>query len=196
MESGLVTGRHMWRGGDTGHTDPGRPRHSRRDRPSAYSLTSSVAHMWHGLEHRPQRGGGQLAWHGRITKMGRRDLRRSMVEAAQSATRCHDHWKAEYNHLCKRTDKKKAKVAIARKLLVTVWHVLTDAEADRYANPQQVANAYFALGHKLGAEKRGMSATQYTRQQLDRLGIGQEVSHIPWGPKQFKLPPSKLAEAD
>ncbi len=139
---------------------------------------------------------GQLAWHGRITKMGRRDLRRAMVEAAQAATRCHDHWKAEYGRLCKRTDKKKAKVAIARKLLVTVWHVLTEAEADRYANPQQVACAYFALAYKLGAANRRMSATQYTRQQLDRLGIGQEVTHIPWGSKQFKLPPSKLAQAD
>jgi hypothetical protein len=74
--------------------------------------------------------------------------------------------------------------------------VLTDAEADRYANPQQVACAYFALAHRLGAANRGMIATQYTRQQLDRLGIGQDVTHIPWGSKEYKLPPSKLADAD
>lgn len=139
---------------------------------------------------------GQVAWHGRITKMGRRDLRRAMVEAAQSAVRCHDHWKAAFNRLAKRIGKKKAKVAIARKLLLTVWHVLTDATADKFAHPQQVACAYFALAHKLGAEGRRMTATQYTRQQLDRLGIGQEVTHIPWGSKQYKLPPSKLADAD
>jgi hypothetical protein len=38
----------------------------------------------------------------------------------------------------------------------------------------------------------GQSALQFTRSQLDRMGIGQEVTHIPWGSKTFKLPPSSL----
>jgi hypothetical protein len=38
----------------------------------------------------------------------------------------------------------------------------------------------------------GQSALQFTRNQLDRLEIGQEVTHIPWGSRCFKLPPSKL----
>jgi hypothetical protein len=29
LANGLVTGRHMWRGGDTGHTKPRRPRRSK-----------------------------------------------------------------------------------------------------------------------------------------------------------------------
>jgi hypothetical protein len=140
---------------------------------------------------------GQLQWRGRITKMGRRDLRRAMVEAAQSAVRHHDHWKAEYQRLCQQTAKKKAKVAIARKLLVTVWHTLTKDEVDRFATPQQVACAFFGLAYKLRVKNLpdGMSALQYTRHHLDRLGIGQELTHIPWGSKTFKLPPSQLPPA-
>jgi hypothetical protein len=38
----------------------------------------------------------------------------------------------------------------------------------------------------------GQSALQFTRNQLDRLGIGQEVTHIPLGSKRFKLPLSNL----
>ena len=39
----------------------------------------------------------------------------------------------------------------------------------------------------------GQSALQFTRNQLDRLEIGQEVTHIPWGTRCFTLPPSHLA---
>lgn len=141
---------------------------------------------------------GQMQWRGKITKMGRRDLRRVMVEAAQSAVRCHDHWQAEYKRLGRQTAKKKAKVAIARKLLVTVWHTLTKEVVDRFATEQQVACSFFGLAYKLQVQNLpdGMSALQFTRHHLDRLGIGQELTHIPWGSKTFKLPPSKLAMAN
>lgn len=137
---------------------------------------------------------GVTHWRGRITKMGRRDLRRAMVEAAQSAVRCHDHWREQYKHLCGQTSKKKAMVAIARKLLITVWHTLTNNEVDRFATEQQVACSFFALAYKLKVKNLpdGMSALQFTRHHLDRLGIGQELTHIPWGSKKFKLPPSQF----
>ena len=117
-----------------------------------------------------------------------------MVVAAQKAARCHEHWKAEFGRLRKRIGKKKAKVAIAHKLLVAVWHVLTNGEANRFATPQQVACSFFALAYKLGGRNLpdGMSALQYTRRHLDNLGIGRELTHIPWGSKTFKLPPSGL----
>ena len=38
----------------------------------------------------------------------------------------------------------------------------------------------------------GQSALQFTRAQLDRLGIGRELTELPWGSKRFKLPPSSL----
>ena len=137
---------------------------------------------------------GNLHQSGRITKAGRKDLRYSLVEAARIAARTHRHWQAEFARLEPRLGKHKATVAIARKLLVAVWHVLSKAEADRFAEPVQVACAFFAHAYRLGIENlpEGQSALQYTRQQLDRLQIGQEVSEIPWGSKRFKLPLSGL----
>jgi len=134
---------------------------------------------------------------GRITKTGRKDIRHVMVEAAQNAARFHPHWKEEYARLEPRLGKNKAKVAIARKLLVVVWHVLSEEQPDRYADPQQVACAFFAHAYKVGVKNlpEGQTALQYTRNQLDRLGIGADLKTIPWGTKKFKLPPSKLSAA-
>jgi hypothetical protein len=36
------------------------------------------------------------------------------------------------------------------------------------------------------------SARHFVRDELDRLGIGQDLERIPWGTKQVKLPPSRL----
>jgi transposase len=132
---------------------------------------------------------------GRITKAGRRDIRRVMVEAAQSAARTHPHWKAELARLEQRIGRKKAIVAIARKLLVAVWHVLTKAVADRFADAEKVAASLFAHAYKVGVANLpdGQSALAFTRHQLDRLNLGDQVTHIPWGSKTFKLPPSDPA---
>ncbi|NJM39407.1 MAG: IS110 family transposase [Anaerolineae bacterium] len=66
---------------------------------------------------------------GRITKAGRKDLRHVMVEAASHAIRCHPRWKREFARLEPRLGKNKAKVAIARRMLIMVWHLLSKAEA-------------------------------------------------------------------
>lgn len=131
---------------------------------------------------------------GRITKAGRKDLRYAMVEAARHAIQDHAHWKAEYERLSHTIGQKKAIVAIARKMLMMVWHLLTEQSADKFANPTQVACSMFAFAHRVRAKNlpNGLTALQFTRNQMDRLGIGQEVLVVPWGTKHFKLPPSKL----
>lgn len=131
---------------------------------------------------------------GRITKAGRRDLRRAMVDASNHAITNHAHWKAQFEALSSHIGKKKAIVAIARKLLVVVWHVLTKESADRFANPTQVACSMFAFAHKVRVKNlpKGQTALGFTRNQLDRLRIGQEVKKLPWGTKTFTLPESKL----
>lgn len=85
-------------------------------------------------------------------------------------------------------------VAIARKLLVVVWHVLTKEVADRHALAVDVARSFFRLAYRMGVRHlKDESALIFTRRQLDRRGIGQELTVLPWGSKQFKLPPSSLA---
>jgi transposase len=139
---------------------------------------------------------GQTYATGRITKAGRKELRWAMVEAARHAVQDHAHWKSEYERLSASIGQKKAIVAIARKLLVVVWHLLTKQAADKFANPVQVACSMFAFAHRVRVKNlpNGMSALQFTRTQMDRLGIGQNVLVVPWGTKSFKLPPSKIKQ--
>ena len=87
-----------------------------------------------------------------------------------------------------------AYVAIARRMLVAVWHILSEETAARHADAQQVACAFFAHAYRLGVRNLpgGLSALAYTRQQLDRLGLGAELTSLPWGSKHYKLPPSSL----
>jgi hypothetical protein len=75
-----------------------------------------------------------------------------------------------------------------------VWQVLTQAGLDQHADAKSVAASLFATAYRVKVQNLpdGMSALQWTRRQLDRLGIGPEVSEIPWGSKTFKLPPSDL----
>jgi hypothetical protein len=75
-----------------------------------------------------------------------------------------------------------------------VWHGLTYGEADHFAQPSQVACSLFAHAYRVGVKNlpEGRSALAFTRYHLDRLGMGQEMTHIPWGSKKFKLPPSSL----
>jgi len=94
---------------------------------------------------------GHLHATGRITKAGRKDIRHVMVEAAQSAARTHPHWKAELARLEPRLGRPKAIVAIARKLLVAVWHVLAEQGADRFAEPGQVACSMFAYAYRVAS---------------------------------------------
>lgn len=131
---------------------------------------------------------------GRITKAGRKDLRQAMVNAANHAVQYHPHWKKELARLEPHLGRSKAIVAIARKLLVTVWHVLTKKVADRFAEPQNVARSFLAHTYKIGVKNlpAGKSGLLFTREQLDQVGIGQDLKEVSWGSKQQKLPPSQL----
>lgn len=139
---------------------------------------------------------GQTHRSGRITKAGRRDIRAAMVEAAHTACRVHPHWQAELARIEPRLGKNKAIVAIARKLLVAVWHILTKGEVDRYASVELIARKLLQHAYRLGRENRqGQSTGEYVREQLDRLGIGADLAAIPWGKKRpIPLPPSSLKE--
>lgn len=140
---------------------------------------------------------GETSHTGRITKAGRRDLRTALVEAAQTASNKHPHWKAELKRLEPRLGRNKAIVAIARKLLIVVWHVLTKEETDHFAEPVGVARKLLNYTYLLGKAHRPaeQSGAQFVRQELDNLGIGRELTAIPWGPSRppIPLPPSKLS---
>ena len=132
---------------------------------------------------------------GRITKRGCRDLRTAMVGAANRAFQHHPHWKAELELLKPQLGRSKAMIAIARKLLIVVWFVFTKQTVDKHADPLTVARSFFNhTYHHIGAQDMpaGIAVKEYLRQQIDRLGIGQDLAYIKWGSKRLKLPPSHL----
>jgi len=117
-----------------------------------------------------------------ITKQGRRDLRFVLVEAARVAVQTHPYWKREFARLAKRIGEHKAVVAIARKLLIVVWHVLMAKSADRRADAEQVAFKLMVWSWKLSDEQRGgLSSRQFIRAHLLRLGLGEDLTHITRG---------------
>ncbi len=131
---------------------------------------------------------------GGITKAGRRDLRSAMVTAANIAAMHHPYWKKELERLEVRLGRSRAVVAIARKLLITVWHVLTNEIVDKHHDPRDIACSLFKLAYAVKVRNlpEKQSAIQFTRNQMDRLGIGADIETIPWGTKNVKLPPSRL----
>lgn len=110
---------------------------------------------------------------GHITKQGRRDLRRVLIEAAWSAANTHPYWKAEFARLCRHKRQGVAVVATARKLLIAVWHVLSQRAADAHAEPVMVASKLMRWSWELTPEQRGgLTSRQLIRYGLLHLQLG------------------------
>jgi hypothetical protein len=131
---------------------------------------------------------GQTHRTGHITKEGRKEMRPVLVEAAWQAVEHHPHWKAEFARLTRRMDKNRAIVAVARKLLVVVWHVLAEGVADRHAQPDRVAFKLMRWSWELSDEQRGgLSTRQFVRYHLLRLQLGDDLTHITTGKDTRRL---------
>ncbi len=128
--------------------------------------------------------------HGGITKQGRRDLRAAMVEAAWVAVIHNPYWKARFEHLCRRLSREKAIVAIARQMLVVVWHVWHDRKPDQHTNAAAIARKFMTWAEQGGkAMRQGLTAPAFVRLQLDCLGMGQDLTELHDGSHVYKLPP-------
>ncbi len=115
---------------------------------------------------------GQTHRGGPLTKRGRTSLRYAMVEAAWTAVSFSPLWKARYEKLAARRGKMKAIVAMARKLLVVVWHVLMRQQVDRYANPAAVQRSLLTWASRYGlATSLGIRRPLFVQQALAVLGI-------------------------
>jgi transposase len=131
---------------------------------------------------------GQTHRTGGITKVGRRELRAVLVEAAHAASQTSPLWRERFEQLAVRIGKPKATVALARKLLVLIWHVLTRQEADRQANPDGVARSMLRWGTNYGlARRHGLSRTAFVRDKLDQVGVGQDLEELTYGGYIFDL---------
>ena len=82
---------------------------------------------------------------GRITKQGRSLARWMIIEAAQHVSRGYGPLSNFYRRIKKKKGHNVAVVAVARKLLVIVWHMLTKSEPYRYAMPRSLNEKLFKL---------------------------------------------------
>jgi transposase len=90
-------------------------------------ITASALTGWAGLRPRNDESARKIR-STKITK-GNKYLRRILVQCAWAASRQKNSWlKTKYEQLCVRKSSKKALIAISRKLLVIIWHVLSKQE--------------------------------------------------------------------
>jgi transposase len=122
------------------------------------------------------RASGDWLQTGKISKQGRRELRTALVNSAWVAVRFSNHWRHQFEKPAVRIGKKKAITAIARKLLVVIWHVLTKKEADKQADVQAVARSFFRWASEHGlARSQGIHRHEFVRARLKILGLLEEV---------------------
>ena len=87
-----------------------------------------------------------------------------------------DHWKSVFSNLAKLLGKQKAITAIARRLLVVIWHVLTKREVDRLADPCVVARSIMTwCSYNKLARSDGLRRVEFVKQRLKVIGILNQV---------------------
>lgn len=103
-----------------------------------------------GLNPRVRQSGLGLAQHGRISKAGRSHARAMLVEAAWAAAKAPGPLRAFFVRIRARRGRQVAAVAVARKLAVLCWHLLTKDTDYLWARPALVANKKRSLELKAG----------------------------------------------
>jgi transposase len=131
---------------------------------------------------------GQTFRQGRITKSGRRDLRTALIEAAWAAVNFDPYWKSEFDRLSQRLVPGKAIVAIARRLLVVLWHVLSKRQSYRHTADEKIAVKMMLWSEKVRKHNRQASATRlFVRRRLMTLGVGKSLSRFTYSNKSRVL---------
>ena len=107
-----------------------------------------------GLNPRVRQSGLGAAHHGRISKVGRNHARAMLVEAAWAAAKAPGPLHAFFVRIRARRGHQVAAVAVARKLAVLCWHLLTKEENYLWARPALVANKLRAMELQAGKPQR------------------------------------------
>lgn len=115
-----------------------------------------------GLNPSVHQSGEGAAYHGRITKRGRANARHLLVEAAWQTVRSPGPLRAFYERVRARRGNHVAAVAVARKLAVIVWHLLTKGEDYAWVRPSLHAKKLRDLELRAGyPPRRGKRGTSY-----------------------------------
>jgi transposase len=107
-----------------------------------------------GLDPKVRQSGSGPARHGRISKEGASEARHVLCEAAKAAARTPGPLRAFAHRVRARRGSNIATVAVARKLCVLFWHLLTTSEDYAYGRPSLTAKKLRRLELLLGAPPR------------------------------------------
>jgi transposase len=119
-----------------------------------------------------QHQSGDRDFHGHITKQGNSLLRWLMVEAAHAAIRWDPHWRQVHRRIARRRGSNIAVVAVARSLLVLVWHLLTKNDIYRYLQPQTFVTKLQNWAYRIGRTHLPCPSTKdFVYAQLSILGL-------------------------
>ncbi len=103
---------------------------------------------------RVRQSGLGVAHHGRISKIGRSHARAMLVEAAWAAAKAPGPLHAFFVRIRARRGHQIAAVAVARKLTVLCWHLLTKDKDYLWARPALIANKIRAMELQAGKPQR------------------------------------------
>jgi transposase len=117
--------------------------------PTARQLVSYL-----GLDPRVSQSGAEPARHGRISKQGPGETRHALVEAAWHASRTPGPLRAFHQRIAGRRGGNIATVAVARKLTVIAWHMLSRGEDYAFARPSLTREKIRKLELATGAERQ------------------------------------------
>jgi transposase len=95
-----------------------------------------------GLDPKVRQSGDKPARTGHISRQGQTHARAMLIEAAHSAVRAHGPLRAFYERIKSRRGARIALVAVARKLAILAWHLLTDDSDYRWAPAGLTAKKY------------------------------------------------------
>jgi transposase len=107
-----------------------------------------------------QHQSGRRGYFGHITKAGTHLLRWLLVEAAQAAVRWDPHWQEIHSRIARRRGSAIATVAVARKLLVTVWHMLSQQSTYRYLRQQAYITKLQNWAYSIGRQHLAFSSSK------------------------------------
>lgn len=120
-----------------------------------------------GLDPRVRQSGMRPAYTGHISRQGQAHARGLLVEAAHSAIRVPGPLHAFYERVRARRGRQIAIVAVARKLAVLAWHLLTHDTDYRWTPPSLAAQKRRRVELKAGAaSRRGQQTTTGDRHAL------------------------------
>ena len=126
-----------------------------------------------GLDPRVRQSGEISAHTGRISKEGSALVRHVLVEAAHTAIRSPGPLRAFFERVRARRGHSVAIVAVARKMAVLFWYLLTTGEDYAYSMPTATAKKLRSVELKAGASSRKGGGSQHAlnreeRRQLER----------------------------